>query len=187
MLFIYHYPTSADFSCLISSDPPIKLCLPPIVASCYSITQSCPTLWSPLDCNMSGLHYLPEFVQTHDYWVDDAIQPSHPLSPLHLLPSVFKGIKVMPTFHGAEQVPPPSSPAPTLFPLPGSLSSCLFTWLLTSGLLGKRFANFHVHTNHLEIWLKDGFVSVRPGWAQDAVFLMITSGWWQQSARWHSA
>ena len=55
VLFIYHYPTSADFSCLISSDPPIKLCLPPIVASsCYSITQPCPTLWSPLDCNMSG-------------------------------------------------------------------------------------------------------------------------------------
>ena len=28
-----------------------------------------------------GLHYLPEFVQTHVHWVGDAIQPSHPLSP----------------------------------------------------------------------------------------------------------
>ena len=25
--------------------------------------------------------YLPEFAQTHDYWVSDAIQPSHPLLP----------------------------------------------------------------------------------------------------------
>ena len=25
--------------------------------------------------------YLPEFAQTHDHWVGDAIQPSHPLSP----------------------------------------------------------------------------------------------------------
>ena len=85
MLFIYHYPTSADFSCLISSGPPIKLCLPPILASCCcSITQPCPTLWSPMDFNMPAfpvLPYLPEFVQTHDYWVDDVIQPSHPLSP----------------------------------------------------------------------------------------------------------
>ena len=29
--------------------------------------------------------YLPEFAQTHDHWVGDAIQPSHPLSPPSLL------------------------------------------------------------------------------------------------------
>ena len=28
-----------------------------------------------------ALHHLPEFAQTHAHWVDDAIQPSHPLSP----------------------------------------------------------------------------------------------------------
>ena len=28
----------------------------------------------------SVLHYLPEFAQTHLHWVNDAIQPSHPLS-----------------------------------------------------------------------------------------------------------
>ena len=36
-----------------------------------------------MDCSTLGfsvLHYLPEFVQTHVYCVDDAIQPSHPLS-----------------------------------------------------------------------------------------------------------
>ena len=48
-----------------------------------SVTQSCPTLWDPLDWNMPGLpvHYqLPEFTQTNVYWVGDAIQPSHLLS-----------------------------------------------------------------------------------------------------------
>ena len=37
-----------------------------------------------MDCSTPGfpvLHYLPEFAQTHVHWVDDAIQPSHPLSP----------------------------------------------------------------------------------------------------------
>ena len=31
------------------------------------------------------LHYLPELVQTHVYWVSDAIQPSHSLLPFSLL------------------------------------------------------------------------------------------------------
>ena len=30
--------------------------------------------------DFSVLHYLPEFAQTHVHCVDDAIQPSHPLS-----------------------------------------------------------------------------------------------------------
>ena len=36
----------------------------------------------PMDCSTPGLpvhHQLPEFTQTHLHWVDDAIQPSHPL------------------------------------------------------------------------------------------------------------
>ena len=35
-----------------------------------------------MDCSTPGLpvhHQLPEFTQTHVHWVDDAIQPSHPL------------------------------------------------------------------------------------------------------------
>ena len=50
-----------------------------------------------MDCRTPGfpvLHYLPEFAQIHVHWVDDAIQPSHPLSPLLLLPSIFPSIKV---------------------------------------------------------------------------------------------
>ena len=37
-----------------------------------------------MDCSTPGfpvLHYLLEFAQTHVHWVDDAIPPSHPLSP----------------------------------------------------------------------------------------------------------
>ena len=37
----------------------------------------------PMNCSTPGLpvhHQLPEFTQTHVHWVDDAIQPSHPLS-----------------------------------------------------------------------------------------------------------
>ena len=40
-------------------------------------------LCNPMDCSIPGFpvfHYLPEFAQTHVHWVDDAIQPSHPLS-----------------------------------------------------------------------------------------------------------
>ena len=47
-----------------------------------SVAQSCLTLWDPMNCSMPGLpvhHQLPESTQTHVHWVDDAIQPSHPL------------------------------------------------------------------------------------------------------------
>ena len=39
-------------------------------------------------------HQLPEFTQTHVYCVRDSIQPSHPLSPLLLLPSIFPTIRI---------------------------------------------------------------------------------------------
>ena len=48
-----------------------------------SVTQSCPTLWDPMNHSTPGLpvhHELPEFTQTHVHRVGDAIQPSHPLS-----------------------------------------------------------------------------------------------------------
>ena len=48
-----------------------------------SVTQSCLTLCDPMNHSMPGLpvhHQLPESTQTHDHWVGDAIQPSHPLS-----------------------------------------------------------------------------------------------------------
>ena len=53
-----------------------------------SVTQSSPTLCDPMNCSMPGLpvhHQLPEFTQTHVRWVSDAIQPSHPPPPNHLI------------------------------------------------------------------------------------------------------
>ena len=50
-----------------------------------------------MDFSMLGFlvfHYLLEFAQTHVYWVSNSIQPSHPLSLLLLLFSVFPRIKV---------------------------------------------------------------------------------------------
>ena len=47
-----------------------------------SVSQLCPTLCVPMDHSKPGLsvhHQLPESTQTHDHWVSDAIQPSHPL------------------------------------------------------------------------------------------------------------
>ena len=51
----------------------------------------------PTDCSTPGFpvhHQLPEFAQTQVHWVDDAIQPSHLLSSLLLLPSIFPSIRV---------------------------------------------------------------------------------------------
>ena len=64
---------------------------------CCSAAQSCPTLRDPVDCSTPDfpvLHHLPELAQTHVHWVDDAIQPSHPLFSLFLLPSIFPSIRV---------------------------------------------------------------------------------------------
>ena len=67
-----------------------------LLSCCFSVTQLCLTLCSPMDCCMPGFfvpHYLPEFVQTHAHWVDGAIQSSHPLLPFLLL-SIFPSIRV---------------------------------------------------------------------------------------------
>ena len=62
----------------------------------YSVQFSCSVVSNslrPKDCSTPGLpahHQLPEFTQTHVYWVGDAIQPSHRL----FLPLVFHSIRV---------------------------------------------------------------------------------------------
>ena len=48
-----------------------------------SIAQSCLTLCNPMNCSTPGLpvhHQFPESTQTYVHRVNDAIQPSHPLS-----------------------------------------------------------------------------------------------------------
>ena len=79
-------PFLVDKNLTVSPDSIIFSLTPPLQAlrmSCCSVTQSCPALCDPIDCSMPGfpvLHTLLEFAQTHVHWVDDAIQPSCPLS-----------------------------------------------------------------------------------------------------------
>ena len=55
----------------------------PISVQFSSVTQLGLTLCTPMNCSTPDLpvhHQLLESTQTHDHWVNDAIQPSHPLS-----------------------------------------------------------------------------------------------------------
>ena len=64
---------------------------------CHSVAKVCPALCDPMDCSTPGFpifHYFSEFAQTLVHWVDGAIQPSHPLLPSFLLPSVFTCTRV---------------------------------------------------------------------------------------------
>ena len=59
---------------------------------CCSVAKSYPTLCNPVNDSIPGfpiLHYLPEPAQTHVHYISDAIQPSHPLLSLLLLPQFF--------------------------------------------------------------------------------------------------
>ena len=62
-----------------------------------SVAQLYMTLSNPMNCSTPGLpvhHQLPEFTQTQVHRVSDAIQPSHPLSTLLLLPPIPPSIRV---------------------------------------------------------------------------------------------
>ena len=64
--------------------------------SCWLFaTLDVPTFWCvDITSGSSSLHCLLEFAQIHVHCVGDAIQPSHPLSLLLLLPSIFPSIRV---------------------------------------------------------------------------------------------
>ena len=58
---------------------------------------SCVLLCNPMDCSMPGFpihHQLLKLPQTHIHRVSDAIQPSHRLLFVLLLPSIFPRIRV---------------------------------------------------------------------------------------------
>ena len=78
LLASFKWMSFISLSCLISLNRIFSTIL-----NCFcSVAKSCPTLWDPVDCSIPGfpvLHHLPEFVQTHVHWVDDAIQPYCPL------------------------------------------------------------------------------------------------------------
>ena len=60
----------------------LTLLQPSFVVIVQLLSHVC--LCDSTDCSTPGfpvLRYLPEFAQSHVHWVDDAIQPSHPLLP----------------------------------------------------------------------------------------------------------
>ena len=62
-----------------------------------SVAQSYLTLCNPMNHSTPDLpvhHQLLEFTQTHIHRVTDATEPSHPLSPLLLLPPIPPSIRV---------------------------------------------------------------------------------------------
>ena len=62
-----------------------------------SVAQSCPNLCNPMNRSTPGLpvhHELPKFTQTQVHRISDAIQPSHSLLPLLLLPPIPPIIRV---------------------------------------------------------------------------------------------
>ena len=61
--------------------------------SCSVVSNSV-TPWTAA-CQVPVLHQLLELAQTHVDRVSDAIQPSHPLSSLLFLPSIFPSIRVI--------------------------------------------------------------------------------------------
>ena len=77
-------------------------CFPPskegldLFCCCHcSVFKLCPTLCDSVDSSTPGipvLHYFPGCAKPRVLWVGDATQPSHPLSPLVLLPSIFPSI-----------------------------------------------------------------------------------------------
>ena len=52
------------------------------------------TAWTCSTPGFPVLHYPSQFAQIHVHWDGDAIQPSHPLCPLLLPPSIFPSIRV---------------------------------------------------------------------------------------------
>ena len=83
--------------CHLHLHPISRVLLPKVFAFSQfsSVAQSCLTLCDPMDHSMSGFpfhHQLLELTQTHVPQV--AIQPSHPLSSLLLLTSIFPKIRI---------------------------------------------------------------------------------------------
>ena len=108
-----------------------------------SVSQLYPTLCNPMECSTPDFpvhHQLPELTQMHIHSVGDAIQPSHPLSFLCLLPSIFPRIRVFSdrsVFH---------SRWPEYWSFSFSISpSCEY-----SGLISCRM-DWYINTNRLKL------------------------------------
>ena len=83
ILCLGEYPLSLLPLCGLEELPNTESNSPGQGCEFTSVTQSCLTLWDPMNHSTPGLHvhhHLTEFTPTHIHRVRDAIQPSHPLS-----------------------------------------------------------------------------------------------------------
>ena len=88
---IFLLSLSSSMLCWISffpsfNDASVQFSYSVVSNSLQSMNHSTPGL--------TGHYQLLEFTQTHVHWVGDAIRPSHPLSSLLILPSIFPSISV---------------------------------------------------------------------------------------------
>ena len=68
-----------------------------LISQFSSVVIVVPDSCDPMDCSTPDFpvhHQLPELTQAHVHRVSDTIQPSRPLSPLLLLPSIFPSTRI---------------------------------------------------------------------------------------------
>ena len=107
---------------------------------CCLVAKLCLTLCDPMICSTPGfpvLHYPLKFAQTHVHWVGDAIQPSHSLSPLLLVLSIFPSIRVF------------SNELALRIRWPNYWSFSISTSFEYSGLISFRIDWFHLYSKGL--------------------------------------
>ena len=89
--YIHHYSSLRGTQRPLSFASPSSSLLLALSDQIRSVAQSCPTLCDPMNRSTPSLpvhHQLPESTQTHVHRVNDALQPSHPLSsPSPLAPN----------------------------------------------------------------------------------------------------
>ena len=87
-------PLTSPITVIAQPDPPTSqwpVLTGPWNPKADQSVQLSPTLFNPMDCSTPGFpvhHQLLELAHTHSHWVNDVIQPSHPLS------SVFPSIRI---------------------------------------------------------------------------------------------
>ena len=102
--------------------------------------KSWPTLLNAMDCSTTGFpvfHHLLEFAQTHVHWVNDAIQPSHPVTPFSSCPQCFPASETFPVSRFFASDDHSIGASALASGLPGSVSILLFSSVVHS-LFGTR-------------------------------------------------
>ena len=169
---------------------------------CYSLPKSFLTLCDPMDCSMPGfpvLHHLPELAQIHVYWVDDAIQPSRPLSSFNLscLQGLFLTIKYLMERKEAlvgwgslSPAFPCLSPTPHASPFPLSLSFYCFCTIchqlllllfLWNGICILPLLPRLRIPSPLTVWSHPGSRGSKP--RPSPYFMSVRRGFWKHSSQ----